>query len=89
MIDYLRYADVAGIQQKDMVRAIKAEFPDFDKPQMSFACNPAKYALCLIPEAEKLLEEDRLGKGRDLGLHQIEHIHRGTPVTHGCCMGKV
>lgn len=57
MIDYLRYADVAGIQQKDMVRAIKAEFPDFDKPQMSFACNPAKYALCLIPEAEKILEK--------------------------------
>jgi hypothetical protein len=67
MIDYLRYADVAGIQQKDMVEAVATEYPGFTKAQMSFACNPAQYALCLIPEAEKLLE-DRFGKAPGLSI---------------------
>ena len=67
MIDYLRYADIAGIQQKDMVTAIATEYPGFTKAQMSFACNPAQYALCLIPEAEKLLE-DRFGKAPGLSI---------------------
>jgi len=67
MIDYLRYADIAGIQQKDMVEAVATEYPGFTKAQMSFACNPAQYALCLIPEAEKLLE-DRFGKAPGLSI---------------------
>lgn len=67
MIDYLRYADITGIQQKDMVEAVAAEYPGFTKAQMSFACNPAQYALCLIPEAEKLLE-DRFGRAPGLSI---------------------
>ena len=67
MIDYLRYADVAGIQQKDMVTAVQKEYPGFTKAQMSFACNPAQYALCLIPEAEKLLEK-AFGKAPGLSI---------------------
>ena len=67
MIDYNRYMDVAGILQKDMVSAIRAEFPDFDKVRMSLACNPAKNALCLIPEAEKLVE-NKFGRGPGLSI---------------------
>lgn len=67
MIDYLRYADVTGIQQKDMVEAVASEFPGFTKAQMSFACNPAQYALCLIPEAEKILES-AFGKAPGLSI---------------------
>lgn len=67
MIDYLRYADIAGIQQKDMVTAIAREYPGFTKVQMSFACNPAQYALCLIPGAERLLEE-AFGKAPGLSI---------------------
>lgn len=67
MIDYIRYMDVAGIMQKDMVAAIQHEFPDFDKVRMSLACNPAKNALCLIPEAEKLVEA-KFGRGPGLSI---------------------
>ena len=67
MIDYLRYADITGVQQKDMVEVVSTEYPGFTKAQMSFACNPAQYALCLIPEAEKLLE-DRFGKAPGLSI---------------------
>lgn len=82
MIDYLRYADVAGIQQKDMVEAVAKEYPGFTKVQMSFACNPAQYALCLIPEAEKLLEK-AFGRAPGLSISprisDKKHANRSKP----------
>lgn len=55
MQDYNLYRDEKGLTNNDLIRAVKAGFPSFTKAQMSFASNPQKHALCLIPEAEALI----------------------------------
>lgn len=55
MQDYNLYRDEKGLTNNDLIRAVKAGFPSFTKAQLSFANNPQKHALCLIPEAEALI----------------------------------
>lgn len=67
MVNYNRYMNLAGILQKDMVRVIQKEYPHFSKTQASLACNPARNALQLLPEAEALLEAE-FGKAPGLSI---------------------
>ena len=82
MIDYSRYAELCGIMQKDLVKIVQKEYPGFDKPQMSFACNPGMYALQLIPEAEHLLEK-AFGKAPGLSISPVigrkKHDNKNKP----------
>lgn len=55
MQDYNLYRKDKNLSNNDLIRAIKDGFPSFSKVQMSFANNPQKSALCLVPEAEALL----------------------------------
>lgn len=55
MQDYNLYRAEKNLSNNDMIRVIKDGFPAFSKVQMSFASNPQKSALCLVPEAEALL----------------------------------
>lgn len=57
MQDYNRYREEKNLSNNDLIRVIKGGFPSFSKVQMSFASNPQKSALCLVPEAEALLVE--------------------------------
>ena len=67
MADYVLYSESCGIQQKDMVAAIKEQYPFFGKSQMSFACNPQRNALQLIPAAEDILV-NKFGAGPGLSI---------------------
>ena len=68
MTDYLLYASSCGIKQRDMVEAIqKNGWPQFGKAQMSFAANPDRNALQLIPQAEEALVAE-FGKGPGLSI---------------------
>ena len=67
MADYVTYANSCNIKQQDMVNVIKKQYPAFGKAQMSFACNPWRNALQLIPEAEQLLV-DKYGRGPGLSI---------------------
>lgn len=67
MADYILYGDSCGIKQRDMVSVIKSRYPFFGKPQMSFACNPERNALQLIPAAEEMLV-DKFGPGPGLSI---------------------
>ena len=67
MANYIRYADVCGIKQKDMIEVIQKEYPHFGAAQMSMAFNPERNALELIPEAEELLEK-AFGRGPGLSI---------------------
>lgn len=57
MQDYNLYRSKKNLSNNDLIRVIKGGFPAFSKVQMSFASNPQKSALCLVPEAEALLVE--------------------------------
>lgn len=65
MQDYNRYRKEKNLSNNDLIRVIKGGFPSFSKVQMSFASNPQKSALCLVPEAEALLV-DAYGDGEGL-----------------------
>ena len=67
MADYVTYANSCNIKQQDMVNVIKKQYPAFGKAQMSFASNPWRNALQLIPEAEQLLV-DEYGRGPGLSI---------------------
>lgn len=67
MADYILYGDSCGIKQRDMVSVIKSHYPFFGKSQMSFACNPERNALQLIPAAEEMLV-DKFGPGPGLSI---------------------
>lgn len=55
MQDYKLYREEKNLSNNDLIRAVKVGFPSFTKAQMSFASNPEKHALCLVPEAEALI----------------------------------
>ena len=50
-----------------MVGVIQKDYPYFGKEQMSFACNPERNALQLIPAAEEMLV-DAFGLGPGLSI---------------------
>lgn len=65
MQDYNAYRAEKNISNNDLIRAVKDEFPAFSKIHLSFANNPQKSALCLVPEAEACLIS-AFGSGRGL-----------------------
>ena len=65
MQDYSAYRAEKNISNNDLIRAVKDEFPAFSKIHLSFANNPQKSALCLVPEAEACLIS-AFGSGRGL-----------------------
>ena len=65
MQDYNAYRAEKNISNNDVIRVVKGRFPAFSKVQLSFANNPQKSALCLVPEAEECLIS-AFGSGRGL-----------------------
>lgn len=65
MQDYNAYRAEKNISNNDVIRVVKGRFPAFSKVQLSFANNPQKSALCLVPEAEECLISE-FGSGRGL-----------------------
>ena len=57
MPDYRLYASTAGITNGDMVEKLKEHYPKYAKSTQSMICNPADYAVQLIPAAEDILVE--------------------------------
>lgn len=55
MSDYNTYIESAGISGGAFTRAIHAKYPGFSKIGKSMVCNPERYGVCLIPEAEAQL----------------------------------
>ena len=72
MADYVLYADSCGIIQRDMVGVIKKDYPHFNKSLMSFASNPTRNALQLIPAAEEMLIKE-FGPGPGLSISPKLH----------------
>lgn len=61
-MDYRQFRLDAGISTKDMIDAVREICPKYSKAQQSFADQPDKYGLCLLPSIEKKLIE-RFGPG--------------------------
>jgi hypothetical protein len=57
MPDYRLYCSTAGITNAEMVEKLKSKYPKYTKATQSMVCNPADYAVQLIPAAEDLLME--------------------------------
>ena len=55
MPDYRLYASTAGITNGEMVAKLREHYPKYTKSTQSMICNPADYAVQLIPAAEDLL----------------------------------
>ena len=81
MTDYIGYAAVKGITRQDMANVVSKHFTNFTKVQMAFASHPEVYALQLIPEAEKLIE-DRYGKGPGLSISKKGRNHGNKNKQH-------
>lgn len=57
MPDYGKYRAAVAITNKEMTDALHKSFPQFTKIQSAMVNAPAKYGVCLTPEAEKVLVE--------------------------------
>lgn len=55
MADYAKYRDSVQISNVEMTEVLSEIFPAFSKIQASMINAPAKYGLCLTPEAETYL----------------------------------
>lgn len=55
MPDYNAYIEAAGITGAAFTGAIHAKYPGFTKIQKSMVCQPEKYGVQLLPEAETML----------------------------------
>lgn len=55
MPDYRLYCSTAGITNAEMVEKLRSKYPKYTKATQSMVCNPADYAVQLIPAAEDLL----------------------------------
>lgn len=62
-MDYRQFRIDNGIATKEMVEAVREICPKFSKGTMSFADQPDKYGLCLLPSLDKMLLE-RFGGGQ-------------------------
>jgi hypothetical protein len=56
-MDYRQFRADHGIAVKDVVDVVREVCPKFSKGTMSFADQPDKYGLCLLPSLDKLLVE--------------------------------
>lgn len=57
MIDVKAFREERGITAKECVRVIKAQYAGYDKALHSKVENTSKYGVCLIDDAEHVLEE--------------------------------
>lgn len=55
MSNYALYKQEKKLTSKEMVSAVKKDFPAYSKIQNSMIMYPEKYGLCLVPEAEQSL----------------------------------
>lgn len=78
MQDYTAYRAEKNISNNDVIRVVKGRFPAFSKVQLSFANNPQKSALCLVPEAEECLIS-AFGSGRGLLSAPVPNARRKKP----------
>lgn len=67
MTNYNSYRESKGIQNTDMVRAIRSAYPRYSKVQQSMVNNPEKNGVCLLPEAEAILVKE-FGNGPGLTI---------------------
>lgn len=56
-MDYVEFRRAKGISNTDMVNAIRELYPAYSKIQQTMVCNPARYGVCLLPAAEKILTD--------------------------------
>ena len=70
MTDYKAYMKSLGITREDMIETLKPKYPKFGKPTCSMICQPEKYGVCLLPEAEAELAMEL---GGDPYKHKISH----------------
>lgn len=64
-MDYRQFRLDTGITTKDMIAAVREVCPKYSKAQQSFADQPDKYGLCLLPSLDKMLVE-RFANGKKL-----------------------
>ena len=55
MSNYREYRDAVGINNADMIRAIRASYKKYGGATNAMVNNPESYGVRLLPEAEKLL----------------------------------
>lgn len=67
MTNYGAYKEQVGITNADLINAVAEQFPSYSKATNSMVCNPAKYGVCLLPEAEAHLVE-KFGGGFGLNI---------------------
>lgn len=67
MTDYNSFRESKGLSNRDMIRVIRSEFSNYSKAQQSMINNPAKNGVCLLPEAERILEKN-FGPGPGLSI---------------------
>lgn len=75
MTDYNCYRMEKGLTYGDIISAIQPRFEGYGKSQTSFVCNPSRYGVQLLPEAEKLLVE-KFGYGNGLSIKKRRKENR-------------
>lgn len=55
MTNYNVYKTEVGISNADLIKTVAEKFPSYSKATNSMVCNPEKYGVCLLPEAETYL----------------------------------
>ena len=58
MSDYVRYREEKGLSNNQIIRTVAEGYPGYTKIQNTMVNNPQKYGICLLPEAEKLLDQE-------------------------------
>ena len=80
MTDYALYMSMKNLNNNDVIRAVRSEFPGYSKIQHSMVSNPAKYGVCLLPEAEAEIVR-RFGKGLGLTMSYLKATYEEEPET--------
>ena len=75
MQDYEQYRSATGISSLMMVSALKPRFRSITKQILAIVNHPETYGVCLVPEAERLLEKT-FGPGPGLAYQSAKR--RGT-----------
>ena len=78
MANYDHYLQSKQLTRNDMIRALRQQYKGYSKATQSYVCQPEKYGLCLLPEAETLLVECfGFGEGLDItgsGEYEGKHL---------------
>lgn len=77
MADYAKYRDSVRISNVEMIDVLSEVFPAFSKIQASMINAPAKYGVCLTPEAETyLINVFGYGDGLNTKLRKNSKVKR-------------